>query len=145
MKSTVVGALSFAVAASSPALALSLAALFSGSGQRANAFDDFLLVLYLLAVSASLGAIGYLIPTAASARWRRLTAGRAALISGALGLIAPLVALLVAALAAPAVLPLFRVARWLAVAILHGVPGLVLGAVAVLIAKASRRGASQPR
>lgn len=137
MKSTALGALSFAVAAASPALALSLSALFSQNAQRANAFDDFLLVLYLLAVSASLGAIGYLIPTATSVTWRRLGAWRAVLISSALGLIAPLVALLVAALAAPAVLPLFRGAPWLAVAILHGVPGLLLGAVARLIASRS--------
>ena len=145
MKPAALGALSFAIAAAGPALALSLAALFSRSAQRANAFDDFLLVLYLLAVSSSLAAIGYLIPTATSVTWRRLTVWRAVLISGALGLVAPLVALLVAALAAPAVLPLFRVARWLAVAILHGVPGVVLGLVAILIASVSRGAAARPR
>jgi hypothetical protein len=76
--------------------------------------------------------------TGPAAAWRRLAPWRALLIGGVLGLVEPMVALLTTALIAAAVLPLFHSARWLAIALLQGVPGLVLGLVAVLIARSWR-------
>jgi hypothetical protein len=136
MKTVLLAAVSFATALASPGLVLSLAALYFHSPRRPTVQDDFLVASYLVAISSSLSTLGFLLPTALSAGWRRLAAWRAILIAGALGLLAPLVALAVAALSALAVLPLFRTAPWLATTLLHALPGVLLGATAPLIARA---------
>jgi hypothetical protein len=129
-------ALSFAIASASPTLLLSFA-LFLEGPHRASPADDFLLAGYLVALSSSLRTVGFLIPTASSALWRRLALRRAVLISIALGLIAPIASLLVVAVGAAAIVRLFHVAPWLAVGVMHGLPGVVLGGAALVIAKAS--------
>lgn len=105
--------------------------LSSGRGRR----DDFLMAAYLVVLSTALMTAGFLIVTAASASWRRLSVTRAAVIACALGLFSPIGALLVAVVTSPALLPLFRSAAWVAIALYYGVPGVALGAAALLIAR----------
>lgn len=133
------GGLSFAICAATPALLLSLAAGLSGHTTRPDPAGDFLLAGYFVAISAILSTLGFLIPTSFSALWRRLATSRAVIIAGGLGLIAPIATLAVLAVTSTAVLPLFRSAPWLAVALMYGLPGVMLGAVALLIAKMWRR------
>jgi molybdate transport system substrate-binding protein len=142
MKTVILAAVTFAILAATPALWLSLA-LFSHSPRRPDVVGDFLLAAYLVGLSSSLATVGFLIPTASSAMWRRLAVSRAVLIAGALGLVAPVVSLLVAALSSPALLPLFRSAPWLATALFYGLPGVVLGAAALLVARTWR--AARPK
>ena len=138
MKAVALGTLSFAIFSATPALLLPLAALLSQVPRRPDVWGDVLLAAYLVAVSTSLRTAGFLIASAPSARWRRLGGGRAAIIAGALGFVGPVVGLLVAAVIAPAVLPLFRSAPRLAITLFHGLPGVLLGLVAVQIARVWR-------
>jgi hypothetical protein len=138
MKAVALGALSFAVSTAIPALVIPLGALLSQVPRRAGLWDDFLFAAYLVAVSSLLSTVGFLIPSALSATWRRLPGWRAVIIAGGLGLVGPLVGLLVAALGAPALLPLFRSTPRLATVLFHGLPGIVLGLAAVLVASAWR-------
>jgi hypothetical protein len=132
MKTVVPAALSFAVFKAAPALLFSLSlGLSSGRGR----LDDFLMAAYLVVLSTALMTAGFVIVTAVSASWRRLSVTRAAVIAGALGLFSPIGALLLSVVTAPAVLPLFRLAAPVAIALYYGLPGLALGAAALLIAK----------
>ena len=132
MKTVILATLAFAVFKAAPALLFSLALGFSSGRGR---LDDFLMAAYLVALSTGLMTAGFLIVTAAGASWRRLSVTRAAVIAGALGLFSPIGALLVAVVASPALLPLFRSAAWMAIALHYGLPGLALGALALLIAR----------
>ena len=128
------GALVFAAVKAGVALLFPLVALSShGRGDR-NVWDDFLLAAYLVVMSAVLSAVGFGIATAPSARWRRLVPVRAVVIGAGLGLVAPIVGLFVSGLIGAAILPLFRSAPWVTVALFHGVPGVALGFAAVLLA-----------
>jgi hypothetical protein len=129
----------------SPALVLTLVSLFASNQRRPNAVDDFLVVAYLLAVSSTLSTLGFLLATGLSAMWRRLATSRAVVIAGVLGLVAPVASLFIAALGAAVLLPLFRSAPRLATTLFHLVPGVVLGAAALLIARVwpARRGRIQ--
>src|SRR5262245_33914481 len=138
MKTVVLSGLVFALCASSLALVLPLAIVLSSSTHRPNPLDDFLLAGYVIAVSASLRTAGFVIATAPSSAWRSMARKRAILISGAMGLLSPVASLLVLAAGASLVLQLFHSAPRLAVVVMHGVPGLLLGALAVLIARISR-------
>lgn len=134
MKNNVaLAAFSFAVFRTLPGLLLSLT-LFSQSS-RPDVLGDFIVAAYLAGTTTLLSTAGFAIPTALSAAWRRIRVSRAVIIAGALGLIAPAVTLLVTAIDAPLLLPLFRSVLWLATALFHGIPGLVLGGIAVLIAR----------
>jgi hypothetical protein len=142
MRTVVLGALSFAICTITLKLVLPALLWFQGP-RRPNAFDDFLVVLYLVALSSSLSTLGFLIPTAASATWRRLAPKRGVIIAAGLSLISPIALLLVLAVSAPAILPLFRQAPWVAIGLQYGLPGLMLGAAAVLIARTQRRAATK--
>ena len=61
----------------------------------------------------------------------------------AVGLVGPIASLGINVLGAPALLPLFHAAPWLATSLFHGFPGIVLGAVALLIAWMIRRPAAE--
>ena len=135
MKAVALGTLSFAVLTAIPALVIPLGALLSQVPRRASVWDDFLFAAYLVAVSSAISTAGFLIASALSARWRRLPGWRAVIIGGGLGLVGPVVGLLVAALAAPALLPLFHSTPRLAAMLFHGLPGIVLGLAAVLVAR----------
>src|SRR6185436_5522912 len=135
MKTVAIAAFSFAVCRTLPGLLLSLT-LFSQSSSRPDQIGDFLVAAYLAASSTLLSTAGFVIPTALSSTWRRL---RAAIIAGVLGLIGPIATLLVTAVDAPLLLPLFRSALWIATALFHGIPGVVLGLAAVLIATVTGR------
>jgi len=132
MTTVVLTALSFAVLKAVPGLLFSLALGFS-SGR--GSLDDFLLTAYLVLLSTALMTAGFVIPTAARPSWRRLTVTRAAVIAGVLGFIAPVFALFFGFVTAAVVLPLFRSAAWLAIALYHGLPGVALGLVALAIAR----------
>jgi len=138
MKTVAIAAFSFAVFRTLPGLLLSLT-LFSRSSSRPDPIGDFLVAAYLAASSTLLSTAGFVIPTALSSTWRRLRVSRAAIIAAVLGLIGPIATLLVAALDAPLLLPLFKSALWIATALFHGIPGVVLGVVAVLIATVTGR------
>jgi len=140
VKTVVLATLSFAVFRAAPSIALSMALLFQGP-RRPDVLGDLILASYVVALSASLSALGFLIPTALSATWRRLATRRAVIIAGVLGLLSPIMSLVVTAMTARAILPLFHSAPWLAIALLHGLPGVALGLVALVFARAGR---SQP-
>jgi hypothetical protein len=136
MKAVALATLSFAALMVTPPLLLASTALFFQHPQRPDALGDFAVAAYFVFLSSSLATIGFLIPTALSAAWRGLAARRAAIIAGSLGLVAPVVVLLVAAVGAAALVPLFRSIPWLAATLFHAVPGIVLGVAALLIARA---------
>ena len=132
MKTVVLAAVSFAVFTAVPALLFSLALGLSSHRAR---LDDFLLAAYLVVLSTGLMTAGFLVVTAVSASWRRLSVTRAAVIAGALGFFSPVGALLVAFVTAAALLPLFRSTAWVAIALHYGLPGVALGAAALVIAR----------
>jgi len=134
MKTVALAAFAFAVFSTIPGILLSLT-LFSQSAPRADALGDFLVAAYLAGTSTLLSTVGFAIPTALSGSWRRLRVSRAVIIAGALGLIGPVATLLVTAVDAALLIPLFKSVLWLAMALFHGIPGLVLGIVGVLIAR----------
>jgi hypothetical protein len=138
MRTVVLAALSFATCSVAVKLILPVLLWFQGP-RRSNAFDDFLVVLYLVGLSSSLATIGFLIPTAASATWRRLAPKRGVFIAAGLSLMSPIALLIVLVVSARTLLPLFHSAPWVAVGLQYGLPGLVLGAAAVLIARILRR------
>jgi hypothetical protein len=138
MKTVAIAAFSFAAFRTLPGLLLSLT-LFSQSSNRPDPIGDFLVAAYLAASSTLFSTVGFVIPTALSGRWRSLRVSRAAIIAGGLGLIGPVATLFVTAAYAPLLLPLFRSALWIATALFHGIPGVVLGSVAVLIARIGRK------
>jgi len=143
MKTVAIAAFSFAVFRTLPGLLLSLTVFSQSSASRPDPIGDFLVAAYLAATSTLLSTAGFVIPTALSARWRQLRVSRAAVIAGILGLIGPVAMLFVSALYAPLLLPLFRSVLWLATALFHGIPGLVLGLLAVLIARVTGRNEGQ--
>ena len=138
MRATLAGGLAYALAMSLPGLAISATILASQQPRRPDALGDFLVVLYITSLATALSTAGFLLPTAWSARWRRVTATRAALIAGLIGVIAPFVSLFVAGAGATLMLRLFRTAPLAATGIFHGSGGVVLGALAVLIVVAGR-------
>ena len=144
MKTVVLATVAFAIFRAAPTVALTLALVFQGP-RRPDVLGDVLMAVYLAALSSSLSTLGFLVPTALSATWRRLAVRRAVITAGVLGLLAPIMSLIVTALTARAILPLFHSAAWLAVALLHGLPGVALGLVAVLLARAWVRRARAPR
>jgi hypothetical protein len=127
----------FAVFKAVPSLALS-AALFVQGPRRPDVLGDVLVAAYLVAVSSALATLGFLVPTALSATWRRLAARRAVSIAAVLGLLSPVAALLVIPVTARAILPLFHSAPWLAIGLFHGLPGVGLGVAALVIVRAWR-------
>jgi len=129
----VLSALVFALARALPALAMIL--LLTAQGPpRPDRTGDVLVGAWLSLLSAVFAALGFVVPTAASAAWRRLGVRRAMAVAGVLGLLSPLAAFAVGALTAGAILPLFRSAPWLAIALFHGLPGVGLGLVPVVAA-----------
>jgi len=137
VKTVVLATLAFAVFRAAPSAALTLALAVQGS-RRPDPLGDVLVAVYLAALSAGLSTLGFLVTTALSATWRRFAPRRAAIIAGGLGLLAPIMSLVVTALIARALLPLFRSAPWLASALFNGLPGVALGLVALGIARAWR-------
>lgn len=138
MKPTVLGVASFAVCSTVPWLVLSLLLLLSPAPHRPDASGDFMMAGIYYGYSEAFKSIGFLIPIALSASWRRLGAMRAVIVAGALGVLSPIAYYLVALVIAKPVLPLFHSAPWLATALLLGLPGVVLGGVAVAIAHVRR-------
>jgi hypothetical protein len=136
VKATLLGVASFAVGSVLLGFALSLLLLLSPAPHRPDTTGDFLMAGIYYGYSAAFKSIGFLIPTAFSRSWRRLGALRAVVIAGALGVLSPIAYYAVAALIAKPVLPLFHSAPWLATAILFGVPGVALGVLAAMIARA---------
>ena len=134
MKTVILAASSFAAFMAGPALLLTLVALLLQSPRRTDAMGDFVLAAYLVAISAALSTLGFVMTIGSSAMWRRLAVSRAIIIAGAVGLVGPIASLGINAVGAPALLPLFRAAPWLATSLFHGIPGIVLGTLAVLIA-----------
>jgi hypothetical protein len=133
----ILGTVTFGILAASPSLLLTLASLFSTTPPRPNRWDDFLLMAYLLGMTKGLATLGFLLSTAFSEPWRRLRTWRALLIAGALGLAEPIASFAVLAAGSSVLLPLFRSALWGALALAHGLPGLLLGMPAHLLARRS--------
>ena len=133
MKTVILPAFAFLVVVAGTKLVLPLVLLAQGQ-RRPSTLDDFLMAGYIAVTASALGTLGFVIPAALSATWRRLAVRRAVLIAGGLGLTMPIVSIFVTVLIARAVLPLFRSAPWLAIGLLQGSPGVVLGLLAVAIA-----------
>jgi hypothetical protein len=139
MKTVVLSIVAYAVFKTLPSLLLSLALLLSTPRpSRPDPTGDLLLAGYLIGLSTGFSVLGFLLGTAWSAAWRRLSTKRAVMIAGALGLAAPIANLVFAMVAAPILLPMLRSGHWLAVPFQYGFGGLVLGGIAVLIARAGR-------
>ena len=139
MKNIVFSTLAFALGAFAPGLALSLAAMLSappGTPPRPDPTGDFLMVLIYYGYTNGFRTLGFVIPTALSSSWRRLSTKRAIIIAAVLGLTSPITSLLVLAVIVKAILPMFHWAPWLATGLSNGVPGLVLGLVAIGFARA---------
>jgi len=138
MKNVVLGALTFLLTAFAPGIALSLAALMSSpvASQRPDPTGDLLMVLIYYGATNGLRTLGFLIPTALSPAWRSWSTKRAVITASVLGLTSPITSLLGLALIIKAVLPMFRWSPWLATGLSSGVPGMVLGLVAIVIARA---------
>jgi hypothetical protein len=130
----ILGTVTFGIFAASPSLFLTLLSLFSNTAPRPNPWDDFLLMAYLVGMTKGLATLGFLISTAFSQSWRRLRTWRALVIAGALGLAEPIASLAVLAAGSSVLLPLFRSALWGALALAHGLPGVLLGLPAHLLA-----------
>ena len=142
MRTVTLATLSFAICTVALKLVLPALLWFQGP-RRPSAFDDLLVVLYLVTLSASLETLGFLIPIAVSPTWRRLAPKRGAVIAAGVSLMSPIAFVLALAVSARAVLPLFHTAPWAAVGLQFGLPGLVLGMAAVLIARLQRREPAQ--
>ena len=141
MKSAVYGTLSFALAAFAPAFVLSVAALWSPpvAEARPDRNGDLLMVLIYYGYTNGFRTLGFAIPTALSAAWRHSPTKRVVMIAVALGLTSPITSTLVLAAMVKWLLPMFRWAPWLAIVLSNGVPGLLLGLIAIFIAGAYLR------
>lgn len=137
MKTVVLATVTFAIFRAAPTAALTLVLAFQGS-RRPDPLGDVVMAVYLAAVSSLLSTLGFLLVTVLSPTWRRLAPRRAVSIAGALGLVAPIMALVVTAPSARLLPPLFRSAPWLAIAIFHGLPGIALGLVALVVVRTWR-------
>lgn len=138
MKNVVLGAIAFLLAAFAPGMALSLAAMLSSPGAtpRPDPTGDFLMVVIYYGATNGFRTLGFLVPTALSAAWRTWSTKRVVITASVLGLTSPITSLLGLALIVKGVLPMFRWAPWLAVGLSSGIPGLLLGLVAIVIARA---------
>jgi hypothetical protein len=90
----------------------------------ARRVGDSLVVVYLLAVSSALSTLGFMVATGLRAVWRSLATSRAVDIVGVRGLVPPVASLVIAALGAAVLLPLFRSTPRLATTLFHLVPGV---------------------
>ena len=137
VKTTLLGAFAFLLAAVAPGLALSTAAMVSQpvGQQRPDPTGDFLVVLIYYGSTNGFRTLGFLLPTALSPAWRSWSTTRAVITAAALGLTSPITSLLGSALIVRWVLPMFHWAAWLATGLSSGVPGLLLGLVAIVIAR----------
>jgi hypothetical protein len=132
MKSVLVGAASFLLTAVLVGVLFSAQTLLSGPVDR---FGNFLMGAYLSVVGGVLGMPVYAAATACSRRWRRQPPWR----SVALSAIAALVACglqLTGIQVLPLVLlrPLFRAQPVAGAVLLHAIPGLLAGLVAIGVA-----------
>jgi len=139
MKNAVLGAVAYAVAAAAPSMALSLALYAGGGSASRNALDDLYVASYIAGETALFRMVGFLVPTALSSAWRRLAISRVLIISGALGLVTTIVSMLVLALTAGAILPLFHQWPWAAVALTTVPATVLLGFAAVWIGQGLTR------
>ena len=136
MKTVVLSTMSYAVFKVVPSILLTLALFSSPIRQsRPDVMGDFLVAGYLMGISSGLSVVGFLAATAWSASWRGLPAMRASIIAGALGLVSPVVSLFVGAASSVVLLPLLRQGHWIGMALFYGLGGVVLGGVAVIVAK----------
>jgi hypothetical protein len=128
------GTLAFLVCSSVPRAVLTLA-LVSQAPPRPDRKGDLFLAIYLLALASVLATFGFLLVTALDRRWRGLAWRRAALVAGGLGLASPIARFLSLAAAGGALLPIIRSYPALGTGLHYGLPGVLLGIVALLIAR----------
>jgi len=130
------GTLAFLVCSAVPRAVLTLA-LVSQAPPRPDRKGDLLLATYLLALASVLATVGFLLVTAFNRRWRSLGWRRAALVAGGLGLASPIARFLTLAAAGGALLPVIRSCPALGTGLHYGLPGVLLGIVALVIARRS--------
>ena len=137
MKNTLLGAIAFLLAAFAPSLGLWIVAMMSSpvAQPRPDPTGDFLMVLIYYGATNGLRTLGFLLPTALSPAWRRWPTKRAVQTAAVLGLTSPITSLLGLALIVRWVLPMFHWAPGLATVLSSGVPGLLLGLIAIVIAR----------
>ena len=142
MKSSIAGAVGFFLPATLIGLlfcAVSLVTRTAPGKDGSSTLDDFLLPAYLIVFVMTFATIGFLITTAASSAWRGLVARKAMFVAAGLGLICPLAHLVGLAGFAWIMLPLIRSVPWLGAALMYTLPGVLLGAVAIVVAKHLQR------
>ena len=137
MKNVLLGAPVFLLAAFAPGMALSIGAMLSSpvASQRPDPTGDFLMVLIYYGSTNGLRTLGFAIPTALSPAWRRWSTKRVVITAAVLGFTSPITSLLGLALIVKGVLPMFHWAPWLAMGLSSGVPGVLLGLVAIAMAR----------
>lgn len=137
MKNALLGAFAFLLAAFAPSVGLWIVAMMSSpvAEQHTDPTGDILMVLIYYGSTNGLRTLGFLIPTAVSRAWQRWPTKRAVVTAAVLGLTSPITSLLGLALIVKWVLPMFQWAPGLATALSSGVPGLLLGLVAIVIAR----------
>jgi hypothetical protein len=135
------GTVAFLVGSAIPRTLLTLM-LVRDAPPRPDPTGDLLLALYLLGVETLAATAGFLLVTAFDRLWRGLAWKRAALIAGGLGLAAPIARFATLAATGYAILPVMRKWPALGVGLHFGLPGVVLGFVALALARAGSRNTS---
>jgi hypothetical protein len=138
------GTLAFLVCSAVPPAVLTLA-LVSQAPPRPDRKGDLLLATYLLALASVLATVGFLLVTALDRRWRSLGWRRAALVAGGLGLASPIARFLTLAASGGALLPVIRSFPALGTGLHYGLPGVLLGIVALVIARRRPRASTATR
>ena len=132
MKPVILGAVVFFLPPTAIALLFTLASLCGRTGR--STLDDFILPAYLILYVMICATAGFVMVTAVAPAWRRLSAWRAMLIAGPIGLTCPVFYMLGMTVSALGLLRLFRSVPWLAAVLTYLTPGVMMGLVAVGIA-----------
>ena len=135
MKTLVLSGLSYFAARFIPALVLSAPLLYSQTRDAPIAMADLLTYVWLFTYWSAIQAVAFLIPIWFSPSWRRIRVWRAVVIAGGLGLVSPWVSQATTALTMDDVMRIAEWAPWLSTPLLSGIPGVILGFAAPLIAK----------
>jgi hypothetical protein len=138
-KTLLAATFTFMVCSAIPRTLLTLM-LIRDAPPRPDRKGDLLLAFYLLAVETLAATAGFLLVTAFDRRWRGFAWKRAALIGGGLGLAAPIARFATLAATGYAILPVMRSVPALGIGLHWALPGVLLGFVALALARAGSAG-----
>jgi hypothetical protein len=138
------GTLAFLVCSAVPRAVLTLA-LVSQAPPRPDRKGDLLLATYLLALASAVATVGFLLVTALDRRWRSLAGGAPLSSRAASASRLPSRVFLTLAAAGGALLPVLRSFPALGTGLHYGLPGVLLGIVAIVIARRRPRASTVTR